>query len=562
MTMLSFTLLLLFAQSTAIQGIIVKENGAPLAKADIELRTDGADERLLNTATTQEDGGFVFPNLAAGRYRLVVTRSGYVRPPLTVTVGNGQPQSLLRLPMKATGAIYGRVVDDKGEAIGNVEVQALKATYPEGRRVLTLVRAVQTNDLGEYRLFWLPPGRYYIAAVHPLANDEFGRLPRVAGFVTILGTRGIFLSSSINPDNLVNDASLAGVFEDPPKTERYVTVFFPGVFEEQGATAIDVHSTEEVGGVNMVVAPIRLRRVRGVIVDGATGRPAQNASLSLADGEGRPRAAEPEVDPETGAFVVLLQPGSHAVTANAMSGAGYTVIQVGDSDIENLTIPTQFVFSVPGRISVDGGSISNSDLGRLQISLRRDPVPPRGRNSGSYSVPLPDASFNLDAGAGDFRVSVSPILNAGPSPFPASLSPPLRSAYVKSIRLGNADVLNAGLHLERRPETTLDIVLGTNPGTLDGVVLNDGRQPVGDVYVVLAPNLRRRSDLYITTTSDPQGRFRLEHIPPGDYKIFAWAEIENGSWFDPDFIRDREDQGTAIRIDEGSRQEIQIRVTP
>ncbi len=36
--------------------------------------------------------------------------------------------------------------------------------YHEGNRLLNFIQAVQTNDLGEYRLFWLPPGRYYVAA--------------------------------------------------------------------------------------------------------------------------------------------------------------------------------------------------------------------------------------------------------------------------------------------------------------------------------------------------------------------------------------------------------------
>jgi len=35
----------------------------------------------------------------------------------------------------------------------NVQVQALKYVYANGRRVLTTASAMVTNDLGEYRLF-------------------------------------------------------------------------------------------------------------------------------------------------------------------------------------------------------------------------------------------------------------------------------------------------------------------------------------------------------------------------------------------------------------------------
>src|SRR5207253_8170180 len=91
-------------------------------------------------------------------------------------------------------AIAGSIYDGHGEALGNVEVRALKASYPEGRRVLTPVASAVTNDLGEYRLFWLAPGRYYIAAV----PDSFERRMMSGGNFSILG--GSFYSSSAVAD--------------------------------------------------------------------------------------------------------------------------------------------------------------------------------------------------------------------------------------------------------------------------------------------------------------------------------------------------------------------------
>jgi hypothetical protein len=59
--------------------------------------------------------------------------------------------------MIPAGVIAGRLYDRDGEAASNVTVQALKYVYQNGRRVLSSVQSAQTNDLGEYRLFWLPP---------------------------------------------------------------------------------------------------------------------------------------------------------------------------------------------------------------------------------------------------------------------------------------------------------------------------------------------------------------------------------------------------------------------
>ncbi len=70
---------------------------------------------------------------------------------------------------------------------------------------------------------------------------------------------------------------------------------------------------------------------------------------------------------------------------------------------------------------------------------------------------------------------------------PASLS----SLYVKSVRLGDADVLNGGLHLDGRPDAPLDIVIGTTPGSVEGVVVNQNREPVPNVTVSLLPDSRQ-----------------------------------------------------------------------
>src|SRR2546422_677499 len=48
--------------------------------------------------------------------------------------------------------------------------------YPQGRKQLVSFGSASTNDIGEYRIFGLPPGRYYIS-VSPrrsYAQNRFG----------------------------------------------------------------------------------------------------------------------------------------------------------------------------------------------------------------------------------------------------------------------------------------------------------------------------------------------------------------------------------------------------
>jgi hypothetical protein len=49
------------------------------------------------------------------------------------------------------------------------------------------------------------------------------------------------------------------------------------------------------------------------------------------------------------------------------------------------------------------------------------------------------------------------------------------------------------------------------------------------------------------------GRYQLNGVAPGDYKLFAWERVEEGAWQDPQFLKLFEALGSAVRISEGSR---------
>src|SRR5215813_9467849 len=123
----------LFAQTASIEGVVLRGTNDPLPKTRVELRRDTAEAGVLDTMVTEEDGRFSFANVRPGRYRIAVTRQGYLGSPMTLDVIAGQPVAPLQLLMKATGAIYGRVLDSQGNGMGNINVQALKSSYATGR---------------------------------------------------------------------------------------------------------------------------------------------------------------------------------------------------------------------------------------------------------------------------------------------------------------------------------------------------------------------------------------------------------------------------------------------
>jgi hypothetical protein len=115
-------------------------------------------------------------NLLPGKYRLLAARAGGAYSPAeygqrhprgrgtNFEFTEGQSIVDLNLPMAANGTISGRVLDSDGTPAAHVRMLAMEAFYKYGRRLFGLVEVAETDDHGEYRLYYLPPGHYYVAA--------------------------------------------------------------------------------------------------------------------------------------------------------------------------------------------------------------------------------------------------------------------------------------------------------------------------------------------------------------------------------------------------------------
>ena len=70
----------------------------------------------------------------------------------------------LSIIMTPQGVIAGKVLDQDGDPVAMVQVQVMRYSYARGRKQLQPTGTASTNDLGEYRVGNLAPGRYYISA--------------------------------------------------------------------------------------------------------------------------------------------------------------------------------------------------------------------------------------------------------------------------------------------------------------------------------------------------------------------------------------------------------------
>jgi protocatechuate 3,4-dioxygenase beta subunit len=568
----------------SIGGYIVKMGtGEPLSKATVTITAVNSARAQSYTAMTNTAGQFEFQNLEPGQYRLSASRSGYVRmeygarspnkPGLPIPLNPSQKLTNVVLQLMPAGTITGRVFDRDGEPLANVTVEALKYSYQEGQRVLNVAQTARTNDLGEYRLFWLQPGQYFISATPPetrrtgLLNPLPVAGPGIAGAIGDIGGRGAANSPTGRGGRGAPASSVAPPeqYGEQEAGESYIPVYYPGTTDAQAAAPVNLTPGLVFSGVDLTVAAVRTLRVQGQVINGVTGQPAQNANVALVPvsrngpaggfraGIRNPGNFRTRINNQ-GAFQFRgVVPGSYELIAtlnernNRMTAR--QPLEIGTSDVHNVSLIVMPGFTLTGRVVIEGPTTGTPDTARLRVMLRPDSAGQIAGTPPSAAVQA-DGTFTLQqVGREDYRVTVTGMP---------------RNGYIKLARYGGIDVMSDGLRLERQPTGPLEILISTNTGIVEGIVQNERQEPAANVIVVLVPDgaHRGRLDLYRTASTDATGRYHVEGIPPGDYRILAWQDVENGAWQDPDFLRQFDDRARPVHLPEGGILNIGLRVIP
>jgi hypothetical protein len=507
-------------------------SGEPVKKAQINMNGLGGRGNAAGFgAITDASGRFVIENLDPGRYSLSAERNGFVRQeygargpgrpgsPLVLSAGQHTRDLVFRL--LSQGVIAGKVTDEDGEPVENAQIRVMRYRFAGGQRQMVSPGYGSTDDLGEYRVFGLTPGKYYLSATYRQRNmmmEVQDRTPRGAA------------------------------------DEGYAPTYFPGTNDPAGAGVIDVAPGAVLSGMDVTLHKTRTLRIRGRVVNPL--------------GEGLPQFMMIRLVPRNSVLAGMnsgtrvlqnrggtfelrdLTPGSYFLLAQWQEegGKGRVVkqpVDLGDSNVDDLIVQLSAPLEVKGLVRVDGTGEVN--LGNVRIGL--DPQGPIfvGRFSAEVKD---DGSFALEnVNADNYTVSVYGL----PQNF-----------YVKSIRMGDVDGLDAGLDLTRGSTGALDIVVSPNGGQVEGTVADPNGQSASGATVVLVPDAPRReqSALFKTASTNTSGHFSIQGITPGDYKLFAWEDVETGAYQDSEFLKPFESAGESVTIREGGRESRQLKLIP
>src|SRR5688572_30433318 len=211
--------------------ILAADTGRPVKGARVNLT---ASELPGGRAVLTDDQGlFRLGELPAGRYSLSVSKAGFVqlsygqRRPLQagtpLELADGQEIKDIEFRLPRGSVIAGHVYDETGDPMAGILVRVLRYQYQQGERRLTPAGTAQTNDIGQYRVWGLMPGDYYVDAQSrinlPFGARGGGRGGGGGGAGAIAGAIGALAGSNVAALFAPNDES----------QKAYAPTFFPGV---------------------------------------------------------------------------------------------------------------------------------------------------------------------------------------------------------------------------------------------------------------------------------------------------------------------------------------------
>jgi protocatechuate 3,4-dioxygenase beta subunit len=490
------------------------KTGEPLKKAEVQMHNVEANSMVQFGATTDIAGRFKIENLDPGKYNLTASRNGYVTTSyggkgkpgtgtmITLSPGTKLKDIAVKLPVQ--GVVTGRVIDEDGEPMANVRIQLMQQGYMNGKKTLWPMASGSTNDKGEYRVFGVAPGKYYASAN---AMGQFG------GW------------------------SQPEVRSDKGEQLSYAPTYYPNAASASEGALLDIVAGADLAGIDFRLVKSRSYKIAGKV----TGGVSRNMGIQLipkntSGGSQWDRMMFSQTDDKGGFVFRGLRPGSYSLSASAWSEDGgktaHLQVDVADSDVEGLQLAFGSNPDVAGLVRVDGGSELNNQQMRVQLATEDTMM-------GAGAEVKDDGTFKLrNVPLDRARLQVWPMPDGH---------------YIKSIRAGDRDAPDLRLDFTEGAPGELVITLSAKAGTVTGSVRDSKDQAATAGVVVLVPDNRKFADSYFQTGLDQNGSYTLKNLRPGSYKLFAFDNIEYGSYQDPDWLKPFEDKGESIEVKESER---------
>jgi hypothetical protein len=517
------------AQGTGtVQGVVRRaDTKEPISDATVQI-VDPGYRLPPSAAVTDSAGRFRFANLAAGRYLVQANKDAFF---IVGAVMNGTPvQSYLArtdgivgasstptevvLELLPGGRITGRVFGPNGTPAANVGLTPMTEQYEDGLRTLRQTRGTRTDDRGEFRIWGLSPGKYYLSAQW----QRVGQNPVTTTYYPSAALLREAQAIDVRPDReeLVEIKAAAAT---PVKISGKAVTADPTPLP---ATNVQVFGLPRNSDLRDPYAErLVLTDGSGAIVAGRRGDPAGNGAFET-------------VGLTPGLYdLFVLRNTPTAGNTETIRQVGKIPLDVRDRDIAGLTVPLSPTFDMQVRAVGEGQLPSALYLRPL------DPLPlglePRALTRSTRGAPQGTWTTFSSVITGRYFIDFTAV----------------GTGYVSDIRQGTRSIYEDGVITagENEPKQ-VEVTIARQGGTVQGVVQDATGKPIPSAQVVLIPEGRRRSNplFYRRGLSGTDGQITLAGVAPGSYKVFAWDNLPSGAERNAKFMEPFEQRGRVVTV--------------
>jgi hypothetical protein len=246
-------------------------------------------------------------------------------------------------------------------------------------------------------------------------------------------------------------------------------------------------------------------------------------------------------------FQLNTPPGEYVIRGNVYSGGsemyGTATVTVA-GDLDGVVLAVRPAPEIAAHITVaEGGPVNLKDV---QMTLAA---------TSSY---MATGEFALHADAVG-RFGAFPNLARRPGHFTVVRFQSLPDGYfVREVKLGGLEISPDDFEIQS--STQLEVVLSNKAGKIAGSVLDAAGKPVPGSTVTLIPSEGNGRPAKLA--ADDGGAFQFTNLRPGRYSLFAWEEVDDDLWQDPDFRKKCEDRATEVTVGEREARSAQLHLIP
>lgn len=576
--------------TSMIAGTIVTDERDPRPVRRARVMINSADRTVGRTVVTDDAGTFAITDLPAGRYVLTSTKDGHLtvtygarrlgRPGTPIVLEDGQRMTDLVLRIPRGAVITGTVLDENGQPLPGVSVQAARSVVRTGERQFVPGGSPQTtDDRGVYRIYGLMPGEYIVSASGALGHAPPGPEVHIVTDADIRRAlnevRAPYMST--RPGQPAQ-TELAAPPSGESTTVAYAPIYYPGVMLADQATRFQLSPGEERGGIDLQMQLVRTAKIEGTVVTpagvspqvpvmmvlngGATVSFGSHFRSTRADTEGR--FSFSSVSP--GRYSIVARGGAvpqqrQGQPAGPFQSApppywGQSDVVVDGRDMSDVLLALQPGLTVSGTIRFEATTLTApEDLSRIRVTLAGS------QSQGEVRLGAAPAQVNAD---GRFAITgVTPARYRVQASVPSASGTP--EWYLKSAQVDGRDVLDTALDLQStRAPGEIVLTFTDRPTILSGTVQDAAGRPAPDYHIIAfttdrtmwGPQSRRIAS--IRPSAD--GRYTFRAIPPGEYFVAAVDDVEQDEWFDPAFLQALVEASIKVTIAEGEQKTQDLRL--